>query len=701
MRKHLMIGFFGLLGASGLGAAIATQTINYQGQLTDQFNAAVNGTANLSFVLYTAATGPGTPTGWSYAQNNVPINQGLFEVQLPISTLASSFLNGNLWLEVTVNGQVMSPRKQVLAAMFSANANLLQGLAPDNTPNNIPVLDATGKLLPSVVSAPFPLLASGAGAGYAIYGQNSNLAAGQSGLVGSGFNGLSATAAAAAGMGIIGQTGPSDLATAAGVYGHANSGIGVQGVASSGVGVRADSSSGSNPALLVNNASGLGASVSAINGLSVNSSGTGISVVNSGGNYGINVSNNSSLAASRGLNPSANGVGVSGENTQASSGAAGFGIGSYGSSNSSNGSGVKGEAVSSSGNNFGVYGDTASSGGVGVFGLGIMRGVQGQSSAVSSTAIYGLGQGSPSTGVTGESSGSGLAYGVHGLVASPQGAGVFGEGPGYGVFGNSNGSGATAYGVYGLAQAEGVVGDSAAVSGGAWGVLGRAQSAAGNGVEGDANGSGTGVRAGVMGLAPGLGGQSYGVYGSGANVGVYGQAAGSGGSAYGINGFVGGSGDNRFGVYGTVAANPGEQVYAVFGELTDANNSGYALVGSNESSSGKAVFASNQAAQFSTDAGYALGVDGKFKVFDDNAGTFAELAAASQTSWFVPSDYCGAGDSVLVTPLFDLNLDPTGAAQSNALWVESVVDGGFTVRTDKPVKGVAGNFEINYLVIAK
>jgi hypothetical protein len=278
---------------------------------------------------------------------------------------------------------------------------------------------------------------------------------------------------------------------------------------------------------------------------------------------------------------------------------------------------------------------------------------------------------------------------------------VLGTAPGYGVWGQSSGAGASSFGVYGSGGAYGAAGDALNPSGAAWGLLGRSVSTDGTGVQGLASGAGAGVRAGLMGLAPGVGGQSYGVFGRGANTGVYGEAGGAGGSQFGLRGRVTGSGDNRFGLYASVDANPGELVYAVFGELTDPNNSGVGVVGNNTSTSGRGVLASNQAAQDSGEPGYALGVDGKLKVFTDNAGVFEEVNAPGQTSWSVNASYCGAGASVIVTPRFNINLDPSGNPQANALWVESVADGVFTVRLDKPVQGTAGDFVIDYLIIAK
>ena len=727
MRKQLIFMVLGLWGAAALQGAIATQTINYQGQLTDASNFPMNGTANLAFQIWDASSG-GTSL-WSNAQAGVPLNQGLFNVELPVgNVLTGAQLNAGLWLEVTVNGQTMAPRKQLLASMFSFNSNLLQGLAPNNAPNNIPVLDGAGKLLPSVVSAPFPLLASGAGAGYAISGVNSNLAADQSGLMASGFNGLSATAAGAAGYGVYASSAPADTAAAAGIYGRASAGLGVKGSSASGIGVRADSSSGSNVALYASNAPGLGAYASGIygmglsastlglrigggalsgqtfvnpaTGIEINSSGVGISVANSGSNYAIVASNaSSSFASVRGLNPGASGVGVSGENTQASSGAAGFGVGVYGSSNSSDGRGVKGEALASTGNNIGVYGSSASAGGVGVFGQGLVKGVQGQASAANATAIYGLAQGNDSKAVMGEADGAGASFGVYGISAGSGGAGVFGRSPGYGVWGDS--SAASQAGVYGSGLAFGVMGESSNSSGATWGLLGRSASGDGIGAQGEANASGPGVRAGLQGLATGAGGQAYGVYGKGANTGVYGEGGGAGGSQFGVRGFVSGGGDNRFGVYGTVNANPGELVYGVFGEIADASNTGVGVVGNNTSPSGRGILAVNQVALDSSQPGFALGVDGKLKIYNDNAGTFEELAGPGVTTWTVPVTYCGAGNAVIITPRFNINIDPSGGSQSNALWVESVSDGGFTLKSDKPVQGKLGYLVVDYLVIAK
>jgi hypothetical protein len=98
---------------------IVDTSISYQGKLSNN-GQPMNGTASVAFGLFTASTG-GTAV-WSSTAANVTVTNGVFSTSIgPVS--ANVFQeNKTLWLEVTINGQVMSPRAQLQTAPYAATA---------------------------------------------------------------------------------------------------------------------------------------------------------------------------------------------------------------------------------------------------------------------------------------------------------------------------------------------------------------------------------------------------------------------------------------------------------------------------------------------------------------------------------------------------------------------------------------------------
>ncbi|HVS79445.1 MAG TPA: hypothetical protein VHF05_00525, partial [Candidatus Paceibacterota bacterium] len=123
-------------------AATFNTQINYQGKLADSSNVAVaDGTYQMSFSLYTAATG-GSPIwteSWSGA-NKVQVTSGLFSVMLGShQSLSGVNFNQPLYLGVTIESDSeMTPRKALGAvpaafeaqhAASSTNSDLLDNLS--------------------------------------------------------------------------------------------------------------------------------------------------------------------------------------------------------------------------------------------------------------------------------------------------------------------------------------------------------------------------------------------------------------------------------------------------------------------------------------------------------------------------------------------------------------------------------------------
>ena len=116
----------------GLGALIIPvaealpNTINIQGRLTDaQFNSQ-QGVHNFTFALYNA------PTSGSlrYTEGaSILLMQGLWNYQLGSNASLNLAFDENYYLEITVDGQTMSPRIALGAVPYAMRAKIAEGLA--------------------------------------------------------------------------------------------------------------------------------------------------------------------------------------------------------------------------------------------------------------------------------------------------------------------------------------------------------------------------------------------------------------------------------------------------------------------------------------------------------------------------------------------------------------------------------------------
>jgi len=88
-----------------------TSLFTYQGQL-QQHGQVVNGHRDLEFRLFNADSA-GSQVGTAVVANDWPITDGLFTIDL---NFPGAFTGEQRWLEVSVDGQALSPRQAVTAA---------------------------------------------------------------------------------------------------------------------------------------------------------------------------------------------------------------------------------------------------------------------------------------------------------------------------------------------------------------------------------------------------------------------------------------------------------------------------------------------------------------------------------------------------------------------------------------------------------
>ncbi len=96
--------------------------INYQGKITDETGVALNGYYNMDFSIYDAETG-GT-LQWTESHTSVPVSKGLFNVILGSSTPINLSFDTNYWLEIQVNGDVLTPRIPLSSSAYAFRASI-------------------------------------------------------------------------------------------------------------------------------------------------------------------------------------------------------------------------------------------------------------------------------------------------------------------------------------------------------------------------------------------------------------------------------------------------------------------------------------------------------------------------------------------------------------------------------------------------
>ncbi len=121
MRARIWLGLLGsflLLAPAGAAPLV----VSYQGLLTDSAGMPVNGTAAFEFRIFAAATG-GTSL-WTETQPSVQIVDGVYTVQLgSVAALPVALFDGSdRYLEVTANGELMTPRQRMTSVPYALMA---------------------------------------------------------------------------------------------------------------------------------------------------------------------------------------------------------------------------------------------------------------------------------------------------------------------------------------------------------------------------------------------------------------------------------------------------------------------------------------------------------------------------------------------------------------------------------------------------
>jgi hypothetical protein len=140
MKRRTGLYFAGVLAALMMAAAVAIaavpRTISYQGYLTDSGGTPVDGTVQMQFKLYSAASG-GVPL-WAETHQNVQVSQGRYSVVLgnasPTPVPIDLPFDVPYYLGVTVGSDAeMTPRLPLTSTGYAFHAAQADGLSSAST----------------------------------------------------------------------------------------------------------------------------------------------------------------------------------------------------------------------------------------------------------------------------------------------------------------------------------------------------------------------------------------------------------------------------------------------------------------------------------------------------------------------------------------------------------------------------------------
>jgi hypothetical protein len=141
----LVLALAGLLGQSPDASAVP-QRLAYTGELMAANGLPYSGEVQVEARIYAGASGGSAL--YTEALGEVTVMAGALTAELASATLQTLFsANSTLWLEFTIDGEVLSPRQQLLSAPYAltaGNAAMLGGVAASNyQQKNTPVPESS------------------------------------------------------------------------------------------------------------------------------------------------------------------------------------------------------------------------------------------------------------------------------------------------------------------------------------------------------------------------------------------------------------------------------------------------------------------------------------------------------------------------------------------------------------------------------
>jgi hypothetical protein len=119
-----------LLLVANLALAAIPKKVNYQARLTDtDTGEPITGTHSMTFRIYTTSTGGSA--AWSETKSVTADANGVIATILGSTTPITMSFDGSMWLEIVVDSETLSPRREIVAVPYAfraVNADSLGGL---------------------------------------------------------------------------------------------------------------------------------------------------------------------------------------------------------------------------------------------------------------------------------------------------------------------------------------------------------------------------------------------------------------------------------------------------------------------------------------------------------------------------------------------------------------------------------------------
>lgn len=171
----LLVGAWLTLGVRPIVASVPP-LMNYQGQLSNN-DVPLDGSFPMTFALFSVESGGGAL--WSETYPSILVDAGVFSVLLGEMTplpIGSIFSGSTLWIETTVDGITMSPRRPIVSVAYAARAAVADSAlyAPPAAPAGALVYTRWGRTTcpPGATSV---YAGTTAGSHYSIPGSGGNL----------------------------------------------------------------------------------------------------------------------------------------------------------------------------------------------------------------------------------------------------------------------------------------------------------------------------------------------------------------------------------------------------------------------------------------------------------------------------------------------------------------------------------------------
>ncbi len=144
-KSILLVILFTALVCVSAGAHAIPQQINFQGRLASFEGGPISSSTSVNFDLYDDATLSGIHhIGSTINKTITPDQNGMFSVLLDFDS--SYFDGGNRWLEITVNGQTLTPRQEFATVPYAYMALTAESLAGGAGSGSVILVNSKGAL---------------------------------------------------------------------------------------------------------------------------------------------------------------------------------------------------------------------------------------------------------------------------------------------------------------------------------------------------------------------------------------------------------------------------------------------------------------------------------------------------------------------------------------------------------------------------